>query len=156
MTSIDEICLSSFAYTVTIRFDEFERNKYHVRSFMVVRKKMFRDCSRFRTGCLFVNCSAVLVKTVFKSSFCFSYVLFLAAVAMYHVNNGFRVAVYMMSDKSRFVGRMKCVTGTSVRPLCSCMSNSCLHIEKNHGVGYYVLPEGNKRCCFEDVGASGR
>ena len=42
---------------------------------MVVRKKMFRDCSRFRTVCLFVNCSAVLVKTVFKSSFCFSYVL---------------------------------------------------------------------------------
>ena len=58
---------------------------------MVVRKKMFRDCSRFRTVCLFVNCSAVLVKTVFKSSFCFSYVLFVAAVAMYHVNNVFRV-----------------------------------------------------------------
>ena len=85
---------------------------------MVVRKKMFRDCSRFRTVCLFVNCSAVLVKTVFKSSFCFSYVLFVAAVAMYHVNNIFRVAVYMMSDtfkKSRFAGRMKYVTGTSVR-----------------------------------------
>ena len=82
---------------------------------MIVRKKMFRDCSRFRTICLFVNCSAVLVKTVFKSSFCFSYVLFVAAVAMYHVNNVFRVAVYMMSDKSRFAGRMKCVTGTFVR-----------------------------------------
>ena len=89
---------------------------------MVVRKKMFRDCSRFRTVCLFVNCSAVLVKTVFKSSFCFSYVLFVTAVAMYHVNNVFRVAVYMMSDKSRFAGRMKCVTGTSVRYVVACQT----------------------------------
>ena len=45
---------------------------------MVVRKKMSRDCSRFRTVCLFVNWSAVLVKTVFKSSFCFSYVLYIS------------------------------------------------------------------------------
>ena len=89
---------------------------------MVVRKKMFRDCSRFRTIGLFVNCSAVLVKTVFKSSFCFSYVLFVAAVAMYHVNNVFRVAVYMMSDMSRFAGRMKCVTGTSVRYVVACQT----------------------------------
>ena len=27
LTSVDEECHSSFAYTVTIRFDEFERNK---------------------------------------------------------------------------------------------------------------------------------
>ena len=64
----------------------------------------------------------MLVKTVFKSSFCFSYVLFVAAVAMYHVNNVFRVAVYMMSDKSRFAGRMKCVTGTSVRYVVACQT----------------------------------
>ena len=56
----------------------------------------------------------MFVKTVFKSSFCFSYVLFVAAVAVYHVNNVFRVTVYMMSNMSRFASRMKCVTGTSV------------------------------------------
>ena len=78
--------------------------------------------SPLQTVCLFVNCSAVLVKTVFKSSFCFSYVLFVAAVAMYHVNNVFRVAIYMMSDKSRFAGRMKCVTGTSVRYVVACQT----------------------------------
>ena len=49
---------------------------------------------------------------VFKSSFCFSYVV--AAVAVYHVNNVFRVTVYMMSNMSSFAGRMKCVAGTSV------------------------------------------
>ena len=59
------------------------------------------ETSRFRTVCLFVNWSVVLVKTVFKSSFCFSYVLFVAAVAMYHVNNVFRVTVYMISDMSQ-------------------------------------------------------
>ena len=56
----------------------------------------------------------MLVKTVFKSSFCFSYVLFVAAVAVYHVNNVFRVTVYVMSKMSSFAGRMKCVTSTSV------------------------------------------
>ena len=79
--------------------------------------------------CLFVDGSPVFVKTVFKSSFCFSYVLFVAAVAVYHVNNAviytvhcnrchcktvFRVTVYMMGNMSSFAGRMKCVAGTSV------------------------------------------
>ena len=56
----------------------------------------------------------MFVKTVFKSSFCFSYVLFVAAVAVHHVNNVFRVTVYMMSNMSSFAGIMKCVAGTSV------------------------------------------
>ena len=30
-----------------------------------------------------------------------------------------------------------------VRPLCSCMSNSCLHIEKNHGVGVLCVGLGS-------------
>ena len=135
---------------------------------MVVRKKMFRDCSWFRTVCLFVNCSAVLVKTVFKSSFCFSYVLLVAAVAMYHVNNVFRVAVNMMSDKSRFAGRMKCVTGTSVRYVVACQTVVSAPHRKEPwggvlcvGLGSLALKvvgtsEGNKRSCFENVGASGR
>ena len=54
----------------------------------------------------------MFVKAVFKSSFCFTYVLFVAAVAVYHVNNVFRVTVYMMSNMSSFAGRMKCVAGT--------------------------------------------
>ena len=56
----------------------------------------------------------MFVKTVFKSSICFSYVLFVAAVAVYHVNNVFRVTAYMMSNMSSFAGRMECVAGTSV------------------------------------------
>ena len=55
----------------------------------------------------------MFVETVFKSSFCFSYVLFVAAVAVYHVNNVFRVTVYVMSNMSSFAGRMKCVTSKS-------------------------------------------
>ena len=84
-----------------------------------------RKCSETVVGLeRFVCLSTVLlVKTVFKSSFCFSYVLFVAAVAMYHVNSVFRVAVHMMSDiKSRFAGRMKCVTGTSVCYVVACQT----------------------------------
>ena len=78
-----------------------------------------RNCSGTVVGlqllvCLFVNRSTLLVKTVFKSLFCFSNVLFVAAVAVSHVNNVFRVAVYMIGNMSSFEGRMKCVTGTSV------------------------------------------
>ena len=53
-----------------------------------------RKCSETVVGLeLFVCLSTGLplfVKTVFKSSFCFSYALFVAAVAVYHVNNVFR------------------------------------------------------------------
>ena len=71
-----------------------------------------RKCSEIVVGlelfvCLFVNWSAMLVKTVFESSFCFSYVLFVAAVAMHHVNNVFRLTVYAKSDLSSFAGKMK-------------------------------------------------
>ena len=48
-------------YTVTTRFDEFERN-----SIMVVRKIMFSDWVGFGTVCLFVDWSVVFVKTVSK------------------------------------------------------------------------------------------
>ena len=41
---------------------------------------------------------------------------------VYHVNNVFRVAVYMMSDMSRFAGRMKCVTGTSFCYVVACQT----------------------------------
>ena len=54
-----------------------------------------------------------------------------AAVAVCHVNNVFRVTVYMMSNMSSFAGRMECVTGTSVCYV-SCKLNSCLRIEKPH------------------------
>ena len=74
----------------------------------------------------------MLVKTVFKSSFCFFYVLFVVAVLMYHANNVFRVAVYMMSDMSRFAGRMKCVTGTSV-----CCVVACQTVVKSVKNAYY-------------------
>ena len=77
-----------------------------------------RKCSETVVGLeLFVCLSTGLrcsLKRSFKSSFCFSYVLFVAAVAVYHVNNVFRVTVYMMSNMSSFAGRMKCVAGTSV------------------------------------------
>ena len=89
-------------------------------------------------GLEFVDWSTVFVKTVFKSSFCFSYVLFVAAVAVYHLNNVFRVTVYMMSNMSSFAGRMKCVAGTFVCYVVASFKNSCLHIEKIHGVGCFV------------------
>ena len=64
-SKVDGVCLSSFKYTVMIRFGEFERNKWHVRSVMIVTKKMFSDCGGFATVCLFVNWSTLFVKTFF-------------------------------------------------------------------------------------------
>ena len=52
---------------------------------------MFSDCGGFRDIRWVVNWSAVFVETVFESSFGFTYVLFGAVVAMYHVNDVFRV-----------------------------------------------------------------
>ena len=51
----------------------------------------------------------MFVGTVFKSSFGFSYVLFVTAFALYHVYNVFRVTVNVMINGSSFAGRMKCV-----------------------------------------------
>ena len=36
LTPFDEICFSCFTYTVTIRFNEFKRNKLHVSSAVIV------------------------------------------------------------------------------------------------------------------------
>ena len=60
------------------------------------RKCSETGCSRFRDVSLFVNCSAMFVEAVFKSSFSFSYVLLVTTVALYHVNDVFRVAVDVM------------------------------------------------------------
>ena len=53
-----------------------------------------------------VNWSAVFVETVFESSFGFTYVLFGAVVALYHV---FGVTVNAMSDRSGFACRVEFV-----------------------------------------------
>ena len=58
---------------------------------MIISKKMFSDCGGFRDIRWVVNWSAVFVETVFESSFGFTYVLFGAVVAMYHVNDVFGV-----------------------------------------------------------------
>ena len=44
----NEICFACFTYTVTIRFNEFKRNKLHVSSAVIVTQKMFRYCGGLR------------------------------------------------------------------------------------------------------------
>ena len=63
----------------------------HVSSVMIVTQKMFGYCGRLR-----VNRSAMFVEAVFKSTFGFSYVLFVTVVTLYHVDNVFGVAVNAM------------------------------------------------------------
>ena len=52
-------CFSCFTYTVTIRFNEFKRNKSHVSSAVIVTQKMFGYCGGLRAVSLFVNRSAM-------------------------------------------------------------------------------------------------
>ena len=120
LTPFDEICFSCFTYTVTIRFNEFKRNKLHVSSAVIVTQKMFGYCGGLRAVSLFVNRSAMFVKAVFKSTFGFSYVLFVTVVTLYHVDNVFGVAVNVMINKSSFASRTKCIISKSVVYVVAC------------------------------------
>ena len=55
-----------------------------------------------------VNWSAVFVEAAFESSFGFTYVLFGAVVALYHVNDVFVVTVNVISDRSGFACSVEC------------------------------------------------
>ena len=120
LTPLNEICLSCFMYTVTIRFNEFKRNKLHVSSAVIVTQKMFGYCGGLRAVSLFVNRSAMFVEAVFKSTFGFSYVLFVTVVTLYHVDNVFGVAVNVMINKSSFASRTKCIISKSVVYVVAC------------------------------------
>ena len=56
----------------------------------------------------------MFVEAVFKSTFGFSYVLFVTVITLYHVDNVFGVAVDVMINKSSFAGRMKCILSKSI------------------------------------------
>ena len=51
----------------------------------------------------------MFVEAVLESSFGFSYVLFVTAIALYHVNNVFRVTVNVMMNRSCFSSRLLCL-----------------------------------------------
>ena len=51
----------------------------------------------------------MFVETVFESSVGFTYVLFGAVVALYHVNDVSGVTVNVISDRSGFACSMECV-----------------------------------------------
>ena len=70
---------------------------------------MFGDCGGFGDIRWVVNWSAVFVETAFESSFGFTYVLFRAVVAWYHVNDDFGVTVNVISDRCGFACSVECV-----------------------------------------------
>ena len=80
---------------------------------MIVTQKMFEYCGGLRAVSLLVNRSAMFVEAVFKSTFGFSYVLFVTVVTLYHVDNFFGVAVNVMINKSSFAGRIKFIIALS-------------------------------------------
>ena len=120
LTPFNEICFSCFTCTVTIRFNEFKRNKLHVSSAVIVTQKVFGYCGGLRAVGLFVNRSAMFVEAVFKSTFGFSYVLFVRGVTLYHVDNVFGVAVNVMINKSSFASRTKRIISKSVVYVVAC------------------------------------
>ena len=56
----------------------------------------------------------MFVEAVFKSTFGFSYVLFVIVVTLYHVDNVFRVAINLIINKSSFTIRTKCIISKTV------------------------------------------
>ena len=87
---------------------------------MIVTQKMFGYCGRHGAVSLFVNRSAMFVKAVFKSTFGFSYELFVTVVTLYHVDNVFGVSVNVMINKYSFAGRIKCIHSKSVVYVITC------------------------------------
>ena len=73
---------------------------------MIVTQKHVWMRGGLRAVSLFVNGSAMFTEAVFKSTFGFSYVLFVTVVTLYHVDNVFGVAVNVMINKSSFAGRL--------------------------------------------------
>ena len=64
LTSFNEICFSCFTYTVTIRFNEFKRNKLHVSSVMIVTQK----CSDTVVGLELLVCLSTGLRCSLKRS----------------------------------------------------------------------------------------
>ena len=62
LTSFNEIYLSFFTCTVTIRFIELKWNKLLVSSLVIVTQSMFGYCGGLKAVCLFVNVSAISLK----------------------------------------------------------------------------------------------
>ena len=62
----------------------------------------------------------MFVEAVFKSTFGFSYVLFVTVVTLYHVDNVYGVAVNVMINKSSFASRIKCIISKSVVYVVAC------------------------------------
>ena len=79
---------------------------------------MFGYRGGLRAVSSFVNRSAMFVEAVFKSTFGFSYVLFVTVVTLYHVDNIF--AVNVMINKSSFSCRIKCILSKSVVYVIAC------------------------------------
>ena len=87
---------------------------------VIVTQKMFGYCGGLRAVSLFVNRSAMFVEAVFKSTFGFSYVVFVTVVTLYHVDNVFGAAVNVMINKSSFASRTKCIISMSVVYVVAC------------------------------------
>ena len=51
----------------------------------------------------------VFVEAVFKSSFGFTYILLGALVALYYINDVFRVTANVISDRSGFACSAECI-----------------------------------------------
>ena len=82
---------------------------------VIISKKVFWDCGWFRDiRWIMVNCSAAFVETVFESSFGFTYVWSSGCIVSCRWRF-FLVTVDVMSDRSGFACRVKCVWSLSVR-----------------------------------------
>ena len=66
----------------------------------------------------------MFVEAVFlEPSFGFSYVLFVTTIALYHVNNVFRVtAVNVTMNRSCFARRIKCIASEPVHYIVACQA----------------------------------
>ena len=73
--------------------------------------------------------TSVFIKAVFKSSFRFTYVLFVATSTMNHVNKIFRVAVDMIMNGSYFPSGRKGIICAAVGDIAAGNAIFC-HIER--------------------------
>jgi len=78
----------------------------------------------------------MFVEAVLGSSFGFCYVLFVTTIALYHINNVFRVTANVMMNRSCFARGIKCIASELVCYIVACQA-VVSRIETTHGVGYF-------------------
>ena len=95
LTPFDEICFSCFTYTVTIRFNEFKRNKLHVSSAVIVTQKVFGYCGGLRAVSMIETKAPILFQPIPGQSSVITAVLLTSKDCFIRLSQKHKIVLYL-------------------------------------------------------------